>query len=85
MVLQQSISQIHTDWRRNADIWFVFRPRTQNDKLWMFENLLTCCETKKEAFELIAAIPKHTCLVVDFTGGETTIGLYKAPLLQLKK
>ena len=27
MVLQQSISQIHTDWRRNADIWFVFRPR----------------------------------------------------------
>ena len=84
LVLQQSISQIHTDWRRNADIWFVFRPRTQNDKMWIFENLLECCETKQEAFKLISQIPKHTALMCDFTQGETTLGLFKAPLIQLK-
>ena len=32
LILQQSISQIHTDWRRNTDIYFLFKPRTLNDK-----------------------------------------------------
>ena len=59
-------------------------PRTINDKMWIFENLLECCETKQEAFKLISEIPLHTALVCDFTGGVTSLGLFKAPLLQLK-
>jgi hypothetical protein len=55
-----------------------------NDKNWLFENLLECCETKAEAFHLISKIPKHTALVCDYTGGQTSLGLYRAPLLQLK-
>ena len=84
MIIQQSVSQIHPDWRRNADYWFVFKPRTLADKVWIYENLLVETETKNEAFQLIHSIPKHTALVVDFCGGETTWGLWKAPLLRFK-
>ena len=41
-------------------------------------------ETKKEAFDMLNAIPKHTRLVVDFTDGKTDIFLYKAPYLKIK-
>ena len=84
LILSQSISQVHLDWRRNNDIYFLFKPRTLNDKQWVFENLMTGVETKQEAFALLNAIPKHTALCVDFTGGETEMFLYKAPLLRLK-
>ena len=84
LIIQQSISQVHTDWRRNCDIFFLFKPRTLNDKQWVFENLLSEVETKQEAFRILNAIPKHTALCVDFTGGETKQFLYQAPKFVLK-
>ena len=45
---------------------------------------MTDVETKQEAFELLNNIPKHTALCVDFTGGETEMFLFKAPLLRLE-
>ena len=85
VVLQQSLSQIHMDWKRNTDIWFVFKPRTINDKMWAWENLLSeLLETKQEAMELMNSIPKHTCMIIDYTGGETTFRQWKAPLVKIK-
>ena len=84
MILQQSVSQIHPDWRRNADYWFCAKPRTQGDYQWIYENLTVDIENKKQAFAMIRSIPKFTFLFVDFTEGDTTVELYKAPLIKLK-
>ena len=83
MVLQQSISQVHADWKRNADMFFLFRPRTMNDRLWIHENLL---ETEKaESLGMLLRIPKHACLVVDYSSGETDSYLFRAPLISVEK
>ena len=84
LILQQSVSQIHPDWRRNADYWFVAKPRTQADYQWIYENLTVDTENKKEAFAMIRSIPKFTFLFVDFTQGDTSVQMYKAPLVRLK-
>ena len=82
MVLQQSISQVHSDWKRNADIFFLFRPRTMNDRNWVHENLL---ETEKaESLAMLLRIPKHTCLVVDYSDSETKTYQLKAPLISVE-
>jgi hypothetical protein len=83
VVLQQSISQIHLDWRRNTDIFFIFKPRTKTDKEWIHDNLLEF-ETKQESFAMLSKIPKYHCLVVDFSSGETKQYLYSAPLVNVK-
>ena len=83
VVLQQSISQVHLDWRRNTDMFFIFKPRTKTDKEWIHDNLLEF-ETKQESFAMLAKIPKYHCLVVDFSSGETQTFLYCAPLVNVK-
>ena len=83
VVLQQSLSQVHADWKRNTDMFFIFKPRTKLDKEWIHDNLLPF-ETKNESFEMLQNIPKYHCLVVDFSSGETKTFLYAAPLVNIK-
>ena len=83
VVLQQSLSQLHSDWKRNTDLFFIFKPRTKLDREWIHENLLQT-ETKHESLEMLSNIPKYHCLVIDFTEGETKSYLYHPPLVSIK-
>ncbi len=85
VVLQQSLSQIEMTWKRNTDIWFIFQPRTFNDRIWAYENVLSdIVETKQEALELIKDLPEHTCMIVDYSTGKTLFRLWKPPLVEPK-
>ncbi len=85
VVLQQSLSQIETTWKRNTDVWFMFQPRTFNDRIWAYENVLSdIVETKQEAMELMRSLPEHTCMVIDYSSGTTEFRLWKPPLVEPK-
>ena len=84
IILQQSISQVHPDWKRNCDIFFAFKPRTLADKEWYHNNILES-ETKSESFDMMQTIPKYCSLVVDFSSGETQTYLFRAPLISVKE
>ena len=81
LVLNQSISQIHPDLKRNTDILFLFKPVLLRDKLYIWENWLCSEFSKNKSLELLNRVPAYHSLVINLTAAETSFGLYKAPLI----
>ena len=86
LIIAQSLSMLSTTARRNADMFIFGKPRTDRDRIWAYENLLSTVEgvgNKKRAFEIINKMEKYQFLVVDYTSGETVCGLIKAKYIKI--
>ena len=81
ILLQQAVQLVSTVIRDNASYFGSFRANTYRQKQYIFENLLTCCETKKEAFEVINKLERFQMIWVDYTEGAPKITLLTPPLM----
>ncbi len=82
IIIQQSISQCHADWKRNTDLFILFRPRTRTDMEWMHANVMEN-EKKEETFEQLRAMKPYQALVVDYTKNPVDRFYYTAPHVEI--
>ncbi len=75
---QQSIVQLHPDIRRNVDVWFCFKPRTDADRKFIYDNLISEFYEKKAANAMMYNMKPYVALVVSFLGGKTKQTFWKA-------
>ena len=83
IIIQQSISQCHPDWRRNTDIWILFRPRVRSDMEWIHNNVMDN-EKKEESFKELREMQPYHALIVDYTKNPIERFYYKAPHVNIE-
>ena len=83
IVLQQNIKEVSPQVRANSDYFICFKVRTESERQYVFEHLLSSvCENKKEAYAVIKNLEPYQAIIASWVDGKTNVVLFTAPLMK---